>query len=333
MIIDLERFIQAERPCWQELERILERLEGDPGAALEMAELRRFHYLYQRAASDLARAQTFASEPELQHYLEALSARAYGEAHDARRRGHRFRPIHWFFHLFPQTFRRRKIAFAVSLVVTLAGVVFGCAALALDPESKDALIRMQHLQGKPSERVAHEESEIDERNAGEMSAFSSYLITNNIKVSILTMGLGVTFGIGSIIVLFSNGVMLGAVAMDYLLDGQARFMLGWLLPHGSIEIPAIVLAGQAGFVIAGAMIGWGDQESMKARLRKAAPDTVSIIGGVAVMLVWAGIVEGFLSQYHEPYFPYLVKIAFGAAEFMLLWMFLGVSGRNKEVKE
>jgi hypothetical protein len=105
-------------------------------------------------------------------------------------------------------------------------------------------------------------------------------------------------------------------------------LLGWLLPHGVIEIPAIVLAGQAGLVLAGALIGWGKTISLKERLRNISGDLVTLIMGVAVMLIWAGIVEAFFSQYHEPVIAYEVKIGFGILEFILLILFLAKSGRR-----
>ena len=88
--------------------------------------------------------------------------------------------------------------------------------------------------------------------------------------------------------LFYNGVILGAVALDYIPGGQTVFLLGWLLPHGVIEIPAILVGGQAGLVIAHALIGWGDRSSRAERLRHVSRDVVTLAGGVAVMLVWAG---------------------------------------------
>ena len=132
--------------------------------------------------------------------------------------------------------------------------------------------------------------------------------------------------------LFYNGVILGAVALDYVLAGETAFLLGWLLPHGVIEIPAIVLAGQAGLVLAGALIGWGRSISLKERLRNISGDLVTLIMGVAVMLIWAGIVEAFFSQYHEPVIPYEVKIGFGVLEFILLILFLAKSGRKAKGK-
>jgi hypothetical protein len=57
---------------------------------------------------------------------------------------------------------------------------------------------------------------------------------------------------------------------------------------------------------------------------------MTLIFGVAVLLIWAGLVEGFFSQYHEPLVPYSVKIAFGLVQLALLAVFLGRSGRGGE---
>ena len=153
-------------------------------------------------------------------------------------------------------------------------------------------------------------------------------MTHNTKVSFFALAMGMTWGIGTLVMLFYNGVILGAVALDYVLAGETPFLLGWLLPHGAIEIPAIILAGQSGLVLAGALIGWGKPISLKARLRKIGGDLVTLITGVAVMLIWAGIVEAFFSQYHEPVIPYEAKIGFGALELILLVLFLTRSGRK-----
>ena len=128
-------------------------------------------------------------------------------------------------------------------------------------------------------------------------------MTHNIQVTALTMAMGLTWGFGTLVLLFYNGVILGAVCADYIAGGQGVFLTGWLLPHGAVEIPSILIGGQAGFVLASALIGWGDRVPRAERLRLVAPDLFAIIGGAACMLVWAGIVEAFVSQYHQPVLP------------------------------
>jgi uncharacterized membrane protein SpoIIM required for sporulation len=121
--------------------------------------------------------------------------------------------------------------------------------------------------------------------------------------------------------------------VDYIRAGETTFLLGWLMPHGVIEIPAILIAGQAGFLLALAIIGRGNRAPVRARLRDVSGDVVTLIFGVGCLLVWAGFIEAFLSQYHEPVIPYGAKIAFGCVELVLLILFLSKSGRKKRGDE
>lgn len=330
MIIDLPRFIATERPTWTELEELLDKMGREPDFRLGYSGATRFHYLYQKVSADLARLATFASEPQLRRYLEALVARAYSEIHETRGRGPRLHPARWLLHDFPAAFRRRSSAFVMALLVTLAGAGFGGFAVTLDPDAKEALVPAQfgHLMGDPAERVRKEEQAAKDRLAGSHATFAGALMTNNIRVSILAMALGMSWGgIGTFLLLFYNGIIVGLVAIDYIQAGQTVFLLGWLMPHGVIEIPAVLIGGQAGLVLGGAFLRRGERISLARRLRAVAPDVITLIGGVAVMLVWAGMVESFLSQHHQPVLPYWLKISFGCVElFVLIWLLSGHIG-------
>jgi len=333
MIIDLQRFVASERPHWAQLERLLDKLEAEPNLRMSLDQLRHFHLLFERASADLARISTFSAEPVTRRYLENLVSRAYGEIHETRERQRRIRPLQWFFQTLPQTFRRHIRAFYLSLAITLVGAAFGGFAIALDPESKPALMPFSHLLQDPAQRVAEEESATEDRLSGHKSSFSTYLMTHNIKVSIFTLAMGMTWGVGTMLLLFYNGIMIGAIAVDYVRAGQTKFLLGWLLPHGAIEIPAILIAGQAGLMLAVALIGWGKRVPLRARFREISQDLVTLIFGVGLLLVWAGFVEAFLSQYHEPVIPYMAKIAFGLVELILLFLFLAKSGLKPKPDE
>lgn len=327
MIVDLARFVERERPYWRRLEKSVARLEEAPAWPLEMNDALTLHYLYERAAAALNRIHTFSSDPEVTGYLESLVARAYAVIHSADRRRRRFRPVRWFFGTFPRTFRTHARAFALATAVTLAGSALGAFALAVDDEAKGVIMPFEGLKGDPSNRVEQEEAG-GEDDQQLKTAFSSMLMTHNTRVSIIAMALGLTFGVGTILLLFYNGVILGAVVFDYLRAGEGVFLTGWLLPHGAVEIPAILIAGQAGLVLASAIIGRGAGDPLKVRMRQVLPGLVTLIFGVAVLLVWAGLIEAFLSQYHHPVLPYWLKISFGCVELVLLGLFLGLSGRR-----
>ena len=326
MIIDLPRFVAAERPYWNELAALLTTLEDDPERSMAIAEIQRLHYLYERCSADLARLDTFATEPRLRSYLESLVSRAYSEIHETRAPLR----IQWKSAVlaFPRAFRRHFGAFRLSLGVTVLGIAFGWFAVHQDPRTKAVLLPFPGLMVSPAERVAKEESAKRDRLQGVKATFSSQLMTNNIRVTLMAVALGITWGAGTFILLFFNGAVLGAVIADYISGGQSIFLAGWLLPHGSIEIPAILLGGQAGFLVAGALIGWGSRSGRAERFRSLAPDLIAIAGGAAVMLVWAGLIEAFISQYHQPVIPYSLKIAFGVCELLALAGFLGWAGRE-----
>jgi uncharacterized membrane protein SpoIIM required for sporulation len=335
MIIDLPRFIETERPTWTELETLLDQVAQAAEQHWTLERAQRFHFLYQKVSADLGRVSTFASEPELRRYLESLVARSYAEIHETRRRGNPWRPFHWFFVQFPAAFRRRINAFWLTLLVTAVGFLFGATALLFDDEAKAALVpkSFEHLLKDPAQRVAEEESADGDRLAGGHASFAGALMRNNIGVSMKALALGMTWGTGTIVVLFQNGIMLGQVCADYINSGQGVFLAAWLLPHGSFELPAIFIAGQGGFVLAGALLGRGQRLPLGARLRAVAPDVLTLMGGVALMLVWAGIIESYMSQHHAPVLPYWIKITFGSLELIGLTAFLSSAWWRRSKKE
>ena len=328
MIIDLKRFIAAEEPRWNEFDTLLRTFE-EAGSTPSLDDLDRFHKLYRRTGSDLMKIKTYARDEGIVEHLESLIARGYAVLHKKGARGTAWQPLDWFWRGFPAAFRRQVVFFWTAVLLTLLGAAFGAGLVAVDPDHKNDLIPEQFAghRGDPSERVAREEAGGDERLGEVHASFASQLMTHNIQVGLAILALGFTFGVGTVVLLFYNGVIMSVIAYDYVLAGQTRFLLAWLLPHGVVELPAIFIAGQAGLLIASASLGWRDGRPWSERLRAVRGDLASLAGGMAVMLVWAGIVESFLSQYHEPVLPYSVKIGFGFVELLLLTLFLGLPRR------
>ena len=331
MILDVQKFITERRPDWQEFESMLNQVEdGSRKHRLSLEEVRRFHYLYEKIAADLTKLSAYAVEPRSRAYLESLVARGFSEMHGNARRLPFTRSLTGLVTAFPQVFRRHIRVFLMVITLFGTGMIFGGLALALDTTAKPVLMPFSHLLGDPSDRVAEEEETAAESDPmeGGKSTFSAYLMTHNTKVAIFTLALGVTFGIGTGIILFYNGVILGAVVMDYVLAGESVFLAGWLLPHGSVEIPAILLAGQAGLLLGGTLLFSRGRKSIGQRLFEIRRDLVVLVAGVAILLIWAGIVESFLSQYHEPILPYSVKILFGSIQLVGLIAYLTWVGRK-----
>ena len=87
MIINLQRFVDRERPLWEELEAQLKRLEEET-LRMDLAQALRLHYLYERTSAGLAQISTFSGDPGLSRYVESLVARAYAAQHGSRLEAH-----------------------------------------------------------------------------------------------------------------------------------------------------------------------------------------------------------------------------------------------------
>jgi uncharacterized membrane protein SpoIIM required for sporulation len=329
VILDLERFQTQARPHWNGLESLLAALEGRPDHRINPAEAEQLQVLYARAAADLNRVTYAALAPELRQYLDRLVARAYAELYYAPpTRSELWRPRHWLriLTVFPETFRRQSRYFALAVLVTLLGCAMGGLAVRYDPAAVDVLLPADYLRN-PGERVLQEEQgkKQDLHSTQFEAAFSAHLITHNIEVAMLAAALGVTFGIGTALLLFQNGVLLGAVTVRYAQQGFGLFLSAWLLPHGVFEIPSILIAGQAGFYLARVLLRRREDRNVRHSMR----EWLVLVAGLSMMLTWAGVMEAFFSQHHEPVLPYAFKVAVGAAELALLTIYLLLIGRRK----
>lgn len=333
MILNLERFQAQARPRWNNLESLLGALESRPDRTLNSDEGHQLQELYAQVAADLNRVTHGALAPELRQYLERLVARAYAELYYAPpTRSEMWQPRRWLriFQAFPESFRRQFRYFALALLVTVLGCVMGGLAVHYDPAAVDVLLPADYLRN-PEHRVQEEEQgqarHLNTRQTE--AAFSAQLIRHNIQVALLAAALGVTFGIGTALLLFENGILLGAVAVHYTQRGFGLFMTAWLLPHGVFEIPSILIAGQAGFYLARLLLHRREDRNLRQSMR----EWLVLVTGLAMMLVWAGIMEAFFSQHHAPVLPYAFKVTVAAAELALLTLYLALIGARQSRTE
>ena len=331
MIIDLNKFIRKEEKYWHELETMMTlHFKKKQKKHMTIDDVRRFDYLYRRCSADLSQLNTFSFEPELKAYLDALVGQAYSYVHENRCKS-RFKAFTWIKSTIPQTVRRRYKTLLLSIAITIAGASFGAIALSIDKKAIDIVLPDADYIRNPTARV--EKAENDHNYHSGYAAGSAAYFKHNTGIAIMAMGVGIAWGIGTIIVLFYNGVILGSVIFHYVANGKAIFVTAWLLPHGAFEIPAILLAGQAGLTIGNAVIGWGDSKPMATRLRECGKDVVTIIASVAIMMLLAGVIESNFSQNHEPLIPYSLKIFVGITITAFVIWYFGFCGKIKKVEE
>jgi uncharacterized membrane protein SpoIIM required for sporulation len=321
--LDVDRFVAQRRDDWQALERLLEGLDA---GSLTLPEARKLGRLYRAVCGDLLVARHEIVDAHLSDYLDGLVGRAYARVYAAESGGG-FGVWAFVMREFPALVRRELRLIVLAIALFMLGAVAGAAVMWLDPEAIGLVIPDMHQIQTPEERI-REEARPHAQNASDSAVFSSFLFTHNIQVTFLVFALGVTFGLGTGFVLFWNGVPLGALAAQYHASGHGVWFWAWILPHGVVELTVVFIAGAAGFVLARGLWRPGSRKRRAALVFEARSAVRLVLGGMP-MLVVAGIVEGTISQMHDPVMPAWVKLSFAAALFAAMLVYLSRGGMER----
>ena len=236
-MMDIEKFVATRSPVWADLDTLVARAEDYP-ENLSHDDVHRLVELYRRACSDLNLARSYTANPELIGRLNQLTGRAYRFVYQA---GHEKPVVDSFVRLvtreIPTAFRRERMAIAIAAAAFILGALFGAAAVLVDRANGTRLIPGDFFTESPRERVArieHDDERIDSTEKAML--FGASLYTHNIQVSFLAFSLGALTYVGALWLLFYNGVILGAIATMYILDGVTTFFVAWVGPHGALVV-------------------------------------------------------------------------------------------------
>jgi len=147
-----------------------------------------------------------------------------------------------------------------------------------------------------------------------LGVFASYLFSHNTKIGIMCFCLGFLIGLPTLLLLFYNGLVLGAFVGVFHQHGLLFEVLGWLLPHGIPEITAILLCGAAGLTLGQGLLFPGRYKRSEA-LRRAGTQASMVVFGSILLFFVAALIEGFFRQLvHND----ALRYAFAALQ--LLWL-------------
>jgi len=284
------QFEAQHGPEWQRLAEQLDALEaGKPGADAALL-LKR----YRQACEHLALVQARAWPLHLAQRLGALTQRAhrqiYREPPASLARLRALVLVH-----FPRRLRAHP---RMLLLATLAFVVpllaLGIAtwrdpAFALTVIDAQRLADFDRMYGSTGDAIGRQ------RGADSDWVMFGFYIRNNISVAFQCFATGLVFGLGSLFFLAANGVLIGAVAGYLTARGLGHNFWPFVATHGAFELTAIVIAGMAGLMLGRALLAPG-RDTRGAALREAARQAAVLIGGAAVMLVAAAVLEAFWSS-------------------------------------
>jgi uncharacterized membrane protein SpoIIM required for sporulation/uncharacterized RDD family membrane protein YckC len=281
----------AKRRQWREFSHRIERFEKSGRRSLwRLApdELTGMMENYRTLACDLARARSMGRNAAVVRHLNGIAVRAHSVLYRRLLNPNSAERRPWA-QRFPIAVRSHLTAVGLSGLMLFGSAFVSFIAVQTHPELGYDLVPMGFLDFQP----ARQESLHDIPSLARPVVASS-ILTNNIQVTLFAFAFGLTAGIGTAFMLLFNGVQLGAVAGWMTAKGNSSALWGWIMPHGGTELLAITLAGAAGFILARAIIAPGEVRRATA-LRQVATPSLTIELGVMVMLVFAGLIEGFVS--------------------------------------
>ena len=304
-------WIKKREPYWKQLEELLQRSAGKGILSLTRSELQNLSLLYRQTAADLATIREDPSSPHFARYLNQLLVRAHNTIY-AGQRASPLGVIAFFWKTYPSVFRRNLNFCAGALVVFLAGVMMGGLLTLQDQDFPLKVLGPQMV-----ETIEHREMWTHSILAIKPIA-SSRIMTNNMSVSFVTFAAGITAGIGTLYMLFFNGLLMGVIGTACWLAGMSLRLWSFVAPHGVLELPAIFIAGGAGLKIAQGLLFPGVLPR-KDSLALAGREGGMLVVGVVPLLMMAGVIEAFVSPTR---LELGLKFGLAAGLFSLLFVYL-----------
>jgi len=289
----------ADRQVHARLEARLDEAER-VGGHFSFDDLRDLAHLYRLSSAQLAILRSRGSDPEALRYLNALCVRAYTylQVNPIKREA---RVGYFYFARLPATLAATAHLQVLLAMVLLAGALTGATIVANDPANVYAAVPSAMYPADDLERLVSSSAEREKFLArtplafGIKSTFSAGLFVHNTGIGFLAFATGILAGIPTIILVFYNGITLGAFAWIFSRDADWPIFWAWLLPHAIPELLAIVLCAVAGLLIARAVVAPG-RNGIAPALREAASPALELVIASVPLFVIAAVLESFLRQ-------------------------------------
>lgn len=311
---NLDSYVDEHSPEWERLDELVAKA-GTRGSRLEGGELDELLARYQRTSSHLSHVRSTYGDPEVTRRLTrtVAGARAVVYGPQPRVGG----ALSGFFkHTFPAAVWSARKAILISALALLLPALAAGIWIANSPSTIDAFTT-------PALLEAYIEEDFEAYYSSAPAAeFSTQVLINNIQVSFLAFVTGIAFAIPTLVVLAFNGALIGQAAGLFHDAGEAGRFWGLILPHGLLEITAIIVAGGAGLKLGWSLVAPGDRTRSNALVEEA-QRSASIIIGLVLVFVVAGLIEGFVTP--SPLDTW-ARVSIGAAAFFAFWSYILVLG-------
>lgn len=280
---------------------------------------------YRRLCQQLALARSRGYSPQVVERLQALTQRGHAVFYRAPPPQWR-RALEFFLADFPRLVRAQRGCLLAALLLFVVPLAGSFVAVQLSPELIFSIYEPGDLADiEQMYDPADPERKLGRESGDDLVMFGTYVM-NNVTIALRTFASGLIAGLGTVVVLIMNGLMIGGVAGHLQNVGHGEPFWRFVCGHSAPELTAIVLAGAAGLRIGLDLVAPGRRRRVDA-LIEGGKVGAKLCLGIFAMLVFAAFVEAFWSSIG--WMPSTVKFSVAGVLWTLTIVWLGLGGRGR----
>ena len=276
---------------------------------------------------DLAYSRTNYPQSKVTRWINGIATGIYQNIYQNKKEKYHRLLSFWTTEL-PLVLRKHHRILLLSFVFFSLSVSMGAISSAKDDEFVKAILGDEYV-AMTEENISKGDPFGVYRDEDKFTMFVRIAL-NNIKVAFRACIYGLLIGIGTIFILFQNGIMIGAFEHIFFAKGLGlkSIMVIWI--HGTIEIWSIIIAGACGLII-GASILFPGTFSRLQSFKKGVKDAVKILLSLVPFFIAAAFLESYVSYQMSNTFtkaskagmPLWASISILAASlFLIVWYFV-----------
>lgn len=300
------QFIKQNKQKWKDFEKVLKQKEKDPDQLSE---------LFVQITDDLAYARTYYPNRSVRYYLNNIAQKIFYNVYKNRRISWKGFLLFWKEEL-PSILYQSRLQLLFSFLAFCVAILIGVVSSVNDEAFYNVILGESYVR-MTVENIESGDPMAVYKGMNETEMFLG-ITFNNIRVAFVTFLFGLLAGIGSVFVLFYNGIMVGSFQYFFYEQGlfQESFLTIWM--HGALEIPAIIIAGAAGIVMGSGLAFPGTYSRLQA-FQISSGRGLKILLGTTPIIIVAGFIEGFITRHTEAPDGLRLVVILGSLAFILLY--------------
>lgn len=279
-------FLQRNASNWEQIETSLQKKDTNISAD-ELGDL--FIHL----SDDLAYAKTYYPKSKTTQYLNELTLKVHQRIYKNKKESTKRWFTFWKFEV-PEILYANRRYLLFSFLFFFFSFLIGMFSAANDPTFVNLILGDEYVQM----------TKTNIKNGDPMAVYKKmsqtemflYITFNNVRVSFNTFILGIIASIGTVFILFYNGVMLGSFQYYFYEFGVLKQSLLTIWIHGTLEISAIIIAGAAGLIMGNSILFPGTYARLTS-FKNGAIKGLKVVMSLVPIFIVAGFLEGFVTRY------------------------------------